>query len=154
VEGIAVMQPPYATGITWFAIHPMKSPCKTRWLPRAVALGALALAAASCGPKPGAGNPGAANPNQGERLWVKIVENLDDADAQRVLTMDHFAKICEGMTLPEVAQLLSVKVPAKKPAETGCWITWQGSGKKIAVHLYAGKVSRKQQEGLKGTTRS
>jgi hypothetical protein len=127
----------------------MHSRRKTHWLLQAVALAALALTAASCGQKPGAGNPAAASPNQGERLWVKFVENLDDAEAQRVLTMNNFDKIREGMTLPDVAQLLGLKVPAKKPVESGCWVTWQGGGRKIAVHVLHGKVSRKEQEGLK-----
>jgi hypothetical protein len=127
----------------------MESPRKTHWLPRAVAGAVLALTAASCGPKAVPGNPRPASSNQGERLWARIVENLDDAEARRVLSTENFAKIREGMTLPEVSKLLGLKVLAKKPVESGCWVTWQGGGRKISVYVFDGKVSRKEQEGLK-----
>jgi hypothetical protein len=124
----------------------MKPPCTTNWLALAVTVPALALATASCGQQPAAPAPNQAGP--GERHWVKIEEDLDDAAAQRALTQENVAKIHEGMPLGEVVQVLGVKPLVKKPAESGCWVTWQCKGKKVAVHLYYGKVSAKRQEGL------
>lgn len=111
----------------------------------------LALVVASCDKNPGAGGAGAANPGPGttgERVWAKIDENLDDAEAVRVLTKENFGKIRQGMTLQEVVGILGVKTPSKKPVDEGCWINWQGGGKKIGVHLNHGKVSRTHQEGV------
>ncbi|HJZ59896.1 MAG TPA: hypothetical protein VKE74_33450 [Gemmataceae bacterium] len=123
----------------------MNSSHGTHRLPRTFILAGLALAAASCGQPPGAERPVG---SQGERVWTKIDVNLEDTEARRVLTEENFAKIRDGMTLPEVAEALGVMAPTKKPIDSGCWVSWRGGDKKIAVHLAGGKVRGKEQAGL------
>src|ERR1700722_896546 len=109
----------------------------------------IALAAFSCGRNPG--NPQAASPNTGAAgsgHHTKVEEKLDEAEAARVLTKEHFDQIRDGMTLQEVAKILEVKPPTKTLYDGGAWVAWKGGGKGIWVSFQKDKVTGKRQEGI------
>jgi hypothetical protein len=92
-------------------------------------------------------NPGGIPPDTGRRQWTKIEEKLDDAEAARVLTREHFDKIKDGMTLEEVSAVLGVKASTKEQSDE-CVAIWKGGGRSVYVRLLHGKVKSKDQQGL------
>jgi hypothetical protein len=114
---------------------------------RLATLSLITLTAVSCGRNPG--NPQA--PSTGvahSGHHSKVEEKLDEAEATRVLTKEHFDQIRDGITLQEVAKTLDVKPVTKTLYDGGAWVAWKGGGKVILVTFQKGKVTAKHQEGI------
>jgi hypothetical protein len=113
---------------------------------RLVTLDLIAFSVVSCGRNPV--NPQAANKGAAGARHSNVEEKLDEAEAARVLTKEHFDQIRDGMTLQEVAKTLGVKPPTKTLYEGGAWVAWKGGGKGIWVTFQKDKVTGKRQEGI------
>jgi hypothetical protein len=83
-----------------------------------------------------------------EQTVYRIIDNLDDATIETVLTKGNFDKLRKGMTFNEVVGSLNVKIPASKPNDRHCVAIWQGKGKNITVYFADGKVTKITQTGI------